>query len=379
MFDDNLILRIHEAGHEPEAWNGILSSISDNFLGATLYLSQENNQKFGEGDSWHHNFDERVLQFLPENSEWNEDCWRPDKNIIIRSVITSPTGVAMDRRKYIPDADFNKYTETTSYLGAQGLFHYVHCVCDRDEESLSGFWIGRASNKPRFDADDRKQLQQLSLHVGSALRANKRLAKLRKKKNDLENSLDLLTQGVLHLDQSFRVLYANKFAQSALEARDGVQLLGSRLSFRNSETVKVAEALFRKLECGLISDGEFFALRSSDRLPLVVSVFRTIGNESGQSPNLFYSLFLSDPLEQEVDSLSHSFAQFYQLSAEELRTAVLVGRGCGVDEIARLKNVSPNSIKTQKKAIYMKTQTRSQSEFITLVNSLKSNVRSISN
>ena len=74
------------------------------------------------------------------------------------------------------------------------------------------------------------------------------------------------------------------------------------------------------------------------------------------------------PIRLNVDLLKTA----YGLTTAEIRTAELVAKGCGLEEVATQLDVSINTVKTQLKHIYDKTGTNNRARLVKLLMTLAS-------
>lgn len=187
--------------------------------------------------------------------------------------------------------------------------------------------------------------------------------------NDLKDAalgaLNLLAVGVVLVEDSGRILIANRVAQQILERGDGLSVSGGRLSAACSQD---HAALGRSIAAASNASPSSAALacgRPSGRRALSVVVKALRRHARPDQPG-FAAVFITDP-DQEVAAEAQDLASLYGLTPAEARLAARLARGMSPAQAAGALGLTVNTVRTHLKRIFSKTETRRQSDLVRLL------------
>jgi DNA-binding CsgD family transcriptional regulator len=177
---------------------------------------------------------------------------------------------------------------------------------------------------------------------------------------------DLLSIGVVLLDRSGRVVFANSAAQ-ALSQDGGSLLLNSRVTSPSSEEARRLGDLIRSVLDGALVRTMSLPTRCGRPLMLLASPVRgqdcsDILDERGTAA----MLLICDP-DRPAQIPSGWMMDAYGLTLAEVRVALSVASGLGISDTARRLKISVNTVKTHLRRVYEKTGTRRQAELSRIV------------
>jgi DNA-binding CsgD family transcriptional regulator len=229
---------------------------------------------------------------------------------------------------------------------------------------------------------------QLSPHLAKSLAVAQPLAALEVRYGTVLDALDRLKLAVVITGLDRRVWLTNDAAKRLLERRDSLSIdSGDRLVGSHASARDLLASTYARLQ--LASDGHdqlSFPLclmreglqrnaattAKSGADATVVSVYagdcsiirhRAFGAGIASTGLLF---ILSDPETAGEVRLEH-MEQLYGLTRAERAVCELLGRGCSNTGIADVRNVSPDTVASQVKAIFAKTRCKSRSELSHLI------------
>ena len=166
------------------------------------------------------------------------------------------------------------------------------------------------------------------------------------------------------------IVLANREAERVLAANDGL-CRGARREDRRARQGEPRPG--SPLQCGAdhaarleeVDGGATLAVpRRSGGEPYLVDVapLRDDGDELGAA---FHGvlLVLIDPEHREMVSVD-GLARSYRLSPTELLVCQMLVQGLTLHEIADQRDVSPDTVKSQVRAIYTKTRTKNRAELV---------------
>jgi DNA-binding CsgD family transcriptional regulator len=209
-------------------------------------------------------------------------------------------------------------------------------------------------------------LRDLAPHLRRALRLQ---ARLEGRAGPLTLALlDQLPWGVFFIDASLRVVQVNAAGEEILRQRDGLMCLGGRLLAASRMDHSRLQAALARAIGGKRSGADLTIARPSGLRPWLVSLAplgsRFYGLFSVTSARAF--LYVVDP-EARLRSEEERLQAFYGLTRAETRLAVDLLRGLTLANIAELHGLSSETVRSQLKSLFAKTETNRQSELLALL------------
>lgn len=180
-------------------------------------------------------------------------------------------------------------------------------------------------------------------------------------------ALNRLHQGILLLDASGRILFANRAAEEILAADAGLRCTNGLLHADSPEDTKRMGVLIN----GSGNPGRIDSpvcpipfLRTHERLSLVgflVPLTPCFGPEGASA-----ILFVTDP-EREHWPSSDCLETLFGLTPAEAAVTVAILRGSGLAEAAKRLSISITTARTHLNHVFCKTATRRQAELVRLI------------
>ena len=248
------------------------------------------------------------------------------------------------------------YDFSRTYLGA---FHVVGEVLllGGDQVALAG--IHRPEDGQQFDEEDRQRCQLLFPHLRHALQIGERLGVERGSHDLLSRLLDGLTDGALLTDSEGHVLYTNKMAEVIAGPGSGI-VLGDRASglhvldaALNSKFGKMIRSAARGG-----SGGHLILPSLSVGAGITVQIGpvpRSRLERSGLSGTCDLALVILRKLSPRLPISEAALQERFGLSAAEASVTRSLVDGASADVIARARNVSLTTVRTQIRNILGKT------------------------
>jgi len=234
--------------------------------------------------------------------------------------------------------------------------------------SLYQSWKGKS---PTRDAVDVMAL--VFPHLRCALELRRKFVDLDAKNSLLDSALNELSTGVLVVDRSGSVLLMNRSAENLLKAAEGLLIRGRRLRASILTESAQLETLMSRAatiacEKGTAPGGTVLISRTARR-PLTVTIAPLLRPATTLPTNAVAIAFIRDP-EHEVQPCIDFLERNYRLTPAEARVTVLLISGHSLKEVSGLCGVTHNTVRSQLKAIFLKTGVRRQSELMLLVGKL---------
>ena len=180
-----------------------------------------------------------------------------------------------------------------------------------------------------------------------------------------------LPLGVLGLDRTGRVVTQNHAAQSMLGRGDGLFLRrGHLVAARAAESTGLHRLVLdacRRNGDGLRAGGALEVSRMSSSRPFGVLVTPL---QAGGLPRVnglpAAVAFITDP-DNQAQTWRELLHRLYGLTAGETEVALLALGGKSITEVAELRGVTHNTVRTHLKQVFSKTGARSQADLVRLL------------
>jgi len=242
-------------------------------------------------------------------------------------------------------------------------------------ESLSIF---RGPSERSFGSEQLEVLEALSPHLQTALYTRRKLLSLTTRITDLENALDRLPSALVLLDSSGKCVLVNQAAKAILDRRNGlfldryasggISLCASSPSEMTNLRRMIAGSIATAEGNNQLGHGAMLISRLSGRpLQIVVAPFR---QEASAAPRTAAAIvFITDP-ENRADLPADLLRMLFGFTASESRLALGLLDGNSLSEVADIHCVSRETVRSQIKSIFQKTDTKRQSELVRLLTGL---------
>jgi len=219
--------------------------------------------------------------------------------------------------------------------------------------------------------DEEAKVSQIFLpHLAKVLEINRPFALLKNRYQAILSVLDYFDIGVAITNREGEVIIKNHEAERALDDNNGLALSReNKFVLRSSEhknqlSTQIAAAADTK------NPDEFDTVLAVPKrdggLPWLLEV-TPMSSLSGEIDGAFSgaAVFITDPSKKEVISTSGMEALF-KLTSAESEVCSMLAKGSKIEEVADTRNVSPQTVRSQVKALFAKTDTTSQLELVRL-------------
>lgn len=249
----------------------------------------------------------------------------------------------------------------------------------------SAFTMCRGLHHPDFSEEDRSRLRLVLPHISRSLGVMQRLRSAELAVASSLAALDRLPSGVLLLDVSGTVTFANRSAQRMLEIGDGLRLrklskaagLGELIAERVSDSRAISDAIKATLRRDPYDTPHFsksVVVTRTSGLAIYTLQFSALGdqNEFGGDGGAFAAIiFIADGLQMmEIDPTA--LQSVYGLSRAEVKVAIALVELSTAKEVADVLGVSPHTVRTQIKQVYAKLGVDTRTRFVKLMLGLAS-------
>lgn len=184
-------------------------------------------------------------------------------------------------------------------------------------------------------------------------------------------ALDMLSTGVIVVDQETRVQLMNNAAKKIVEAQDGI-LVNTTDNVCRTESVRytaaLSEIVIKTIENGhsFEEPGVLSVPRGGEKRPFTIAVTPAV-TTGKQSPAQNYAcLYICDHDTAPPPSVA-AIGTLFDLTPAEARVAQAIAGGEDLNNIAEAQGVTVSTARTYLKRVFSKTETGRQAELVRLL------------
>lgn len=362
------IERIYEAVVDPEAWYDFVAELSEHLGGAAVQISLRLPDTLPTPDVFYrHNLDERyhdafvkhVLLGLPWGTTGDD-------------TLTGRFGLGTEMGS---DQALEESAFYQDFMEPQGLAPespLCHVICAHESRPIAGIAIYRREGGRAFEPEDMELLDALVPHFSRAYAIHAQLTNTRHERTALTEVIDRLPMGVILVDAGGRAILKNRSVERILALQDGFRLERGRPCVddprenRALQTV-IAEVAKARPEPGEPGGGALCVSRPSGRRSFALWVGSLLkSSPENRTDEAKAILFIADPEGGQI-STTVALESLYQLTRAEAELVRLLAEGYSLDQVAQTRGVTMNTVRSQLKQVFCKTDTSRQGELVHLV------------
>lgn len=350
-----VIAHVYDAALKPELWQDALERLG-NMLGGTTFLMSVLHRAQG--------IKLGVATMDPAGFQVIKERFNNAKtNVFIAAQASLQIAVPVRRQTVQGDGAYFGSGLYNEALRHQGLAHRAIACLHRSDDLTCPIGIFGSTRASDFSAEDLRLLNLVLPHFGRALQLSLRIGSLEDAALLTRHALDRLPIGVMVFDGGLKVTQLNKVAESAVAAQDGLRLYCGRLeAWQHEDTLAIDKAL-----AGALAGGAGAAAVSVRRpgaarpyvlliAPLGPQSSAELGRSSGGA-----IVLVSDPARP---SDARLLRELFGLTRREAELVGALLDGMRLNEYAEERGVSINTVKSQLRAVFAKTNTARQGELI---------------
>lgn len=355
---------IYEALSDPGVWNTALDAVRPMFQADAVMLVYGNLSAADFRVVGATGFDPDALSAFTGNILSGDE--------LIRQSMGGPAAVIVSSGRSFRGKSFFRTSLYRRLLQPSDLAHIAGAAAVNTGEAHASVWLARSERSPDFSADDTNALRALLPHFSRVMTVYHRIRRAELRTEMVEGAFDRLAVGVVLLDAKGAPVMVNREAERLAARKDGFVLKIDGLAADRINDTKKLRELIRRVGSGGSADhgagaGTVRLVRPSGlpdfhivALPLPK---RCQSNGGGGAAAV---LFVTDPEKPQglVDSL---LGDLYGLTDAEVRLVTRLLEGGGLTVAAEKLGLSRNTVHSQLASVFLKTNTRSQSELVTLL------------
>lgn len=367
-FDSNhqlseLIGRLYDAAIDEALWSGIAACIADAFESTSTVLKLH-----GDSDSVQLLDATENLVIADRDRAW-ADHWHCNDLWVERSVAYGVSRVVTSQDLVSP-AEVEQSGFYQEWLRHVEIHHMIGTVFPTEAGGIGVLGIHRPRAGGHYSNADRNKAALLVPHIQRAFQIGRRLTGVSLAQDAAFDALDRINTGVILLDRSRKVIYANGLAEIFLRDIPEIGVSNGRLIVRDPVMDGQLAALVR----GAIqtADGQHGLPPTALAIPrdkdppftLALAPFRPRLSRLNGQPALAL-VFMCDPNRVYIDP--GQLSGLFGLTRAEAAIAIDLVRGMSLAEIATAHDVGGETVRSHVKKILAKTDTQRQAEAVALI------------
>lgn len=362
---NSLIQRIYDAALEDSLWPSVIHDIA-NIIEAdeSLMFSPRlsTNDQFSVFSPYQH-IDMAVWNDY-ESYYWQHDVWSNES--ISRGLLKNGTIVHGDQL-----LERSKFRQTEIFcdmykpnmLGIEVVM--AACIIDDLNKNYSSpvyLSFYRTAFSDAFTSYDEKFIGYLLPHIKHALSIRRKLLKGQKACELREQALEQMANAILLLDSSGRILFANKKAETLFSQVGNLKVKNGRFCSLDARYDSAIRQALKQAGGGI---GSTLRIDSPTLTGYQIATFSSIAHTKADnlSAEARVMVIITEPDKPVKGDLS-TFAVLYKLTPAETRVLKHLLWQQSTLEISETLRISMNTLRTQMKALFAKTNTKNQRELI---------------
>jgi DNA-binding CsgD family transcriptional regulator len=363
-----LVEKIYDAVVEPDAWNDFLALLSDELGGAAIQLSlrlpgrlptPENFFSIHLYDEYHPVFVKHIVEGLPW-SNGDPEAFR------------GRFGLASE---VVTQGDPENGSFYADYMEPQGLsaeWPVCHMIAVDGGRPLAGVVIYRRDDCREISNADLAMLDSLVPHLQRAYALHCELRSDEHERRALTEVIDRFPTGVMLFDADGTVVLMNRSAEKIIECDDGFRLKDGHPHLADPRQNRLLQELLRRAATSEAQHGNTTGQVISFERPSGKRPFSAmVGPLVAAAPDMATDearalLFIADP-DGGHTSTREVLEELYELTRAEADLVRLVSEGRSLEEVAQTRGVTINTVRSQLKQVFSKTDTSRQGELVHLV------------
>lgn len=268
-----------------------------------------------------------------------------------------PPGEVLPGEAVLSLAELKRTEFYTDFGKRHGIVHSAAAILNRADSHVTYLSLNRGEDRRQFQTRELDLIQRIHPHLNRALAISQNL----EFRNGWLELWDHFSKAIVVLKNS-RIAAANRIATGIFEQNDGLARAADRMLVAESLRPKLA----RLVELGSERPaGPLKIQRPSGKAPLVLWSAplrsRYVGTRSRE-----VIVLIVNP-EQGLSARFHDLCHAFDLTRAETRLVEALSTGGSLSDTAVHLGVSRHTAKAQLDAVFRKTNTRRQSELLTLL------------
>ena len=294
---------------------------------------------------------------LYEQHYYSVDPWN-------RHAMSSQIGRVTLTHEFMRDADFQRSEFYRDYLRQSDIFYALGTTVERTPDHMAVFGVQRGHRKGPFSKEAANMVELIAPHLRRAYLTRRTLRTVTQMCATLTETLHLVASPVLIVDGSGRLQFANRAAETLLNANDGLRLNRGIVTPSSRDQAKLfAEALTnlaRGLDGARASPHDVAIQRPISDRPLLLRFAMLPRGDGGDGPRIAIFVDLAAGVAQGIEQLQ----QALRLTKAEARLLAGLVAGESLAALSDKHRVSVNTLRVHLSRLFQKTGTHRQAELV---------------
>jgi DNA-binding CsgD family transcriptional regulator len=359
-----VIGRFYDAASEPKLWRNALDAASELLEADAMLLVYGNFSAGGLSIIEAVGFNPYALGTYAGN-HLNDDE-------MIRESMDGPAGIIVSSARSFRGKPFHRTTVYRCLLQPSNLSYIAGAAVLNTPEVHASLWMARSDRSHDFSIHDVHDFAGLLPHLTRAVNVHHRIHQAEFQAKMAIGAFDRVAVGVVLLDVRGAPVMVNREAERIAGMKDGFVLLADALAGDTmNDTRNLRDAIRRLGSNGpAMEQSGAGAVRLSrpsglpDYHVIVLPLPRRCQPSDGSGAAAV--LFITDT-EKGQSPIDYLFGDLYGLTDAEVCLVAQLLEGGGLTAAAEKLDLSRNTVHSQLSSIFQKTDTRSQSELLTLL------------
>lgn len=362
-----LVGQVYDAAIDPELWPAVLENITTALDASVLALfiaeAEVNDVGIFLSTGLSDDAISDYIGYYAEKDVWYSETYRQ----------RPPAAVPRLSHEWFPDDALERTEFYNDLLRSADVFYHCGCALRYDGPAMSVFNVERPKRSGPFGKRHLELCGRLAPHLSRAVDIHRRFSDLQGTQGAALDVLNRLPMGVLLIDEDGHVTFMNKSAGGIVARNDGltVDAKGRCRAARGAETGALQNLIKDAAKTGA---GKGFAAGGAISLPRPSGLrpFAVLAAPLSCTPfdigpkSAAAVLFVADP-ERRHEPPGSLLARLYGLTPMEARVAVAMLSGRSLTQVAETLGVTRNTASTHLRQVYLKTETRRQTELVKLL------------
>lgn len=355
----HIVDTIYDAATDVGKWDGVLRTICDTFGafgGNLLHLNMEDGTHLLQ---LFHGFEfppARMEALIAQFVDLRHDDPR------IQTALRYP-GKPLSCRLAIPEAELHRSRVYRELLRPLNVEYTLFVQLTDQRGALTGLALFRRPGEAPWVQEDCDRLGLLIPHLRRGVGLLQRFTKSDRQVRLSHAVLDSIGIGIIFCGPDGEVEFLNRTARALIDAADGLALMSQKLRlWRTVDQAMLARSLAATAASGRHT--AFAIERPSAARPYHCLISRvTLAEQSFDHAGPTLAIYLSDP-DAPVETSSELLGRLYGLTPMEAKVAEQIVRGRTLAEAASDLAIERSTARSHLKAIFAKTNTHHQREFV---------------
>lgn len=297
--------------------------------------------------------------------------WTPENHGILRNFARIPQGVPVLHRAVESDDEFYASELYRQAFAPWNLHSVGLCLLNKGMHGgvLNGFL--RSPGQEEIDHEILSRMALLNKHLWRAMHLEKRIDKLEQTLIQSNNILDVIEFGLVLYSSEGPPVFVNQAARRIFDTRDGLKLDRKGIGIADPSAQQQFDDLLQalnnpKVPISARSGGIVRVDRPSRKKPYSLMAVPLKEGSKAALDNVGVVVLLFDPSAKRTTAIN-LFVASYGLTHAEALLALELATGSSLDDYAEKRRISRNTVKSQLRSIFSKTDTSRQPELVSLL------------